>query len=91
MHNLDTDEKKLNFDICGYATVASYESDNKYYRHLLNEKIGTAVSGSIWLNNLAKNIPHLQSLTYQEYICRKQSDILNSELENIFTVYSKLD
>lgn len=91
MHNLDTDDKKINFDISGFAVVTSYESNHKYYRYLLNEDLASAVSGSIWLKNLAKNIPHLQSLTYQEYIAKKHCEILNIELDNIFTVYSKLD
>lgn len=90
-HGLDTDEKKLNFDISGFAIVVSHVSDNKYYRHLLNENFGSAVSGSIWLKGLTKNIPHLQSLSYQEYICKKQSEFLNTELADIFSVYSKLD
>lgn len=91
IYNLDSDEKKLNFDISGFAVVASYHSDNKYYRYLLNEDLGTVVSGSLWLNNLSKNIPHLQSLTYQEYICKKQCEFLNLEIANIFSVYSKID
>jgi DNA-binding XRE family transcriptional regulator len=90
-YNLDTDDKKYNFDIAGFAFISSYHSDNKYYRYLLNEELGRAVSGSIWLNDLAKNTIHLQSITYQKYICTKQCEILNQEIENIFSVYSALD
>lgn len=90
-YNLDTVEKQVNFDIAGYAVVCSYDSDNKFYRYLLIENYGSAVSGSLWLNNLNDNAPHLQSITYQEYLCKKQSEILNNELDSIFTVYSKLD
>lgn len=91
LYNLDTNEKKLNYDISGFAVVYSYHSENKFYRYLLKEGLGTAVNGSIWLTNLTKSIPHLQSLTYQEYICKKQCEILNLELEDIFSVYSKVD
>lgn len=90
-YNLDTVEKQVNFDLAGYAVVCSYDSDNKFYRYLLRENYGSAVSGSLWLNNLNHNAPHLQSIIYQEYLCKKQSEILNNELDDIFTVYSKLD
>lgn len=91
LHNLDSDDKKLNYDICGFAVVCSYHSDNKYYRYMLQENLGSAVSGSMWLASINKDIPHLQSITYQEYICQRQSELLNLELDNIFSVYSKLD
>lgn len=91
LYNLHTEESRLNYDISGFSVVTSSHSNNKYYRYLLNENYADAVNGSIWLKNLSVNIPHLQSLTYQEYISKKQSEILNNELENIFYYYSKVD
>ncbi|MBG6188401.1 hypothetical protein [Flavobacterium sp. CAN_S2] len=91
LHNLHTEESRLNYDISGFATVTSLHSNNKYYRYLLNEKFANAVDGSIWLKNLSAEIPSLQSLTYQEFITKKQSEFLNEEIENIFYYYSKVD
>lgn len=91
LHNLHTEESRLNYDISGFATVTSSHSNNKYYRYLLNEKFANAVGGSIWLKNLSAEIPYLQSLTYQEFITKKQSEFLNEEIENIFYYYSKVD
>lgn len=91
LYNLHTEESRLNYDISGFSVVTSSHSDNKYYRYLLNENYADAVNGSIWLKNLSEDIPNLQSLTYQEYISKKQSEILNKEIDNIFHYYSKVD
>jgi hypothetical protein len=91
LYNLHTEESRLNYDISGFATVTSSLSSNKYYRYLLNEKFADAVGGLIWLKSMSAEIPYLQSITYQEFITKKQSDFLNEEIENIFHYYSKVD
>lgn len=91
LHNLDTKEKKQNFDASGFARVESYKSDNKFYRYLLSEDLGVAVQGSLWLNTISKYDMKLQSITYREYICKKYCEILNQEIANIFIVSSNLD
>lgn len=91
LHNLDTEEKKLNFDASGFARVVSYKSDNKFYRYMLEENLGSAVSGSLWIKKLSDYDLDLQSVRYQEYLCKRQSEILNAEVADIFTVSSNLD
>lgn len=91
IYNLDTEEKKLNFDVSGFARVASYKSDNKFYRYLLSEDLGSAVNGSLWLHTISKYHMELQSITYQEFICQKYCEVLNHEIEDIFRVSSNMD
>ena len=91
IHGLDTEDKKLNFDAAGFARIVSYHSDNKFYRYMLAENLGSVVSGSLWVKKLSAYDLDLQSITYQEYMCRRQCEILNAEIEDIFTVSSNLD
>jgi DNA-binding XRE family transcriptional regulator len=91
LYNLNTEQKKQNFDVSGFARVASYKSDNKFYRYLLSENLGSAVSGSLWLHKISEYDMHLQSITYQEYLCKRYCEILNIEIADIFGVSSNLD
>ncbi|MGY5353634.1 hypothetical protein [Wenyingzhuangia sp. IMCC45467] len=79
-------------DVGGWAHIRTDDIQNKYIRFLINEEIASSFSGGfVWLNEMEKNVPHLQCISYFEYIADKQIEILNKELGLRFYVDSRID
>lgn len=89
--NIEKDKDGFHKDIYGFSHVASYQTPNKYMRFLLNEGVAESLGDCMLLYKLQDKIQPTQSMTFYEYIARKQCEFLNENIGDIFTTYSWRD